>query len=136
MIGYTITKEIHTGTRAYYAYTDSQGVAKKEFGRVTQAAYGSFTLKFDKVWCGGLMTGDSGLQDSWTFNDASSMRMVTFLAHEFVLDDIVCIISGPYQGASGLLYAYEGDNLMIDIEHNAVPCKANELELVGRKRLI
>ena len=93
MIGYTITKEIHS---------------QLELNRI----------KWSKHF------------------DASSMRMVTFLAHEFVLDDIVCIISGPYQGTSGLLYAYEGDNLMVDVEHNAVPCKAKDLELVARKRLI
>ena len=126
-------RHILPGTRCYYSYKDAQGKDLKEYGRVvTSDSYG-FVMKFDKIWCPSLQTGTDGKIDSWRFDDG---RYVTFLPHEFILDDIVCIISGPYQGTSGLLYAYEGDNLMVDVEHNAVPCKAKDLELVARKRLI
>ena len=129
-------RHILPGTRAYYAYTDSQGVQKKEFGRVTMTDAFSFTLRFDTIWYSGLQTDSKGIANSWTFKDAVSIREVTFIPDKFVLQDKVRFTTGKYKGQEGVLYDYEGASLMIDIEHNAVPCKANELELVGRKRLI
>ena len=129
-------RHILPGTRAYYAYTDSQGVQKKEFGRVTMTDAFSFTLRFDTVWCGGLQTDSKGIANSWTFNDAGSIRMVTFIPDKFILQDKVRIIVGKYQGQEGLLYDYEGASLMVDVDHNAVACMPDELELVSRKKLI
>ncbi len=129
-------RHILPGTRAYYAYTDSYGKVYKEFGRIIKADGYGFTMKFDTVWCGGLMADNNGVANSWTFNDAGSIRMVTFIPDKFVLQDKVRVIAGKHQGQEGLLYDYEGSALMVDIEHNAVACQPEELELVSRKRLI
>jgi hypothetical protein len=55
---------------------------------------------------------------------------------DFQIEDTVRILVGTHKGEKGLIYAYDGDHVMVDIQHMAVPFLDNQLELISRKRLI
>ena len=123
-------RNIKINTRGYYKVSRD---GTNQYGRVISTSINEFTIKFDNQWDNALYIGLDGKRDLYTF---SSMATFIFLPHEFCLEDTVNIISGKYLGNSGLVYAYEGDKIMVDIEHNAISFKSNELELVARKKLI